>query len=67
MPARLAIVLGWVDGHGEVADVLWLLAAVAFVLCAAGRWASAERGRPPMPGWLLEVGLTLVAVGLLAT
>lgn len=57
--------IAWSEGHVDLADTLFLIAAVAFVLSAVGRALSGAGGHPTIPGWLLEVGLALVAVGLL--
>lgn len=57
--------LAWIDGHPDLSDTLLLIAAVLFVLGAIGRATSASAGKVSVPGWLLEVGLALVAVALL--
>lgn len=57
--------LAWIDGHPDVSDALLLLAAVLFVLAAVGRWTTAGTGRVALP--FVEVGLALVAAGLLVT
>lgn len=57
--------LAWLDGHPDLSDTLFLLAAVAFVLGMIGRMLSSREGRASVPGWFLELGLALTAVGLL--
>lgn len=57
--------VAWIDGHPDLADVLFLIAAIVFVVAALSRWRSSTEGRPTLPGWFVELGLALVAVGLL--
>lgn len=54
-----------IDGHDTLADWLFLIAAVLFVVGAVARATSASEGRVALPGWLLEVGLALLAVAWL--
>lgn len=54
-----------IDGHDTLSDWLLLIAAIVFVVGGLARMTSASDGRIALPGWLLEIGLALVAVGLL--
>lgn len=57
--------IGITSGHVLLADWLFLIAAVLFLLGGLSRAASARDGRLALPGWLLEIGLCLVAVAWL--
>lgn len=57
--------LAWIDGHPDLADTLFLIAAILFVLGGLARMTSASEGRIALPGWLLEIGLALLAIGFL--
>lgn len=51
-----------ISGHVTLADWLFLLAAVAFVIAAVLAWS---RRPDPTTGALVPIGLALVAIGWL--
>lgn len=49
-----------IDGHVDLADWLFLIAAILFLVSALGKLSTTK-----IPGWVLDVGFVLLAVAFL--